>query len=127
MSVLVLPRRKTATCLLRRSGFVLLSIFLLPLAPLTVSAEQATLTWGASPSANVGGYRVYYGPTSRNYTSVVDVGRRTVYTLSGLQTGRIYYFAVTAYNRAKTQESPFSNEVWVKAGFPPPLFSDSFE
>ncbi len=76
----------------------------------------ASLAWNA-PTTNtdgtsltdLAGYKVYYGPSSGNYTKSVDVGNITSYTLNNLSTGT-YYIAVTAYDAAGT-ESGYSNEV----------------
>ena len=61
----------------------------------------------------LGGYCLHYGQTSRNYTSVIDVGNQTTFTVFGLADDKKYYFAVTAYNTTKTIKSGFSNEVVV--------------
>ena len=79
-----------------------------------VSAAQAvqiTLAWDPSPSPNVGGYVLYYGRASRNYTDSVDVGDQTQYTLTDLEIGTTYYFAIVAYDTSQTIRSDFSNEV----------------
>jgi hypothetical protein len=68
------------------------------------------LGWNASTDTNVVGYYVYYGAASGVYTNKTDVGTNTVTTVSGLEEGQTYYFAVTAYNAAG-MESPFSPEV----------------
>jgi hypothetical protein len=44
------------------------------------------------------------------YSVNVDAGNVTSYTVEGLQTGTLYYFAITAYN-ASGSESDVSNEV----------------
>jgi hypothetical protein len=54
-------------------------------------AVQITLAWDPSPSPNVGGYILYHGHASRNYTDSVDVGDQTQYTLTDLETGTTYY------------------------------------
>ncbi|MEZ5583612.1 MAG: PKD domain-containing protein [Candidatus Competibacteraceae bacterium] len=74
-------------------------------------AGQASLAWDPSTSTGVGGYRLYYGQTSQNYTANVDVGNQTSHTLTNLQDGATYYFAVTAYDTSATAESDYSNEV----------------
>ena len=60
------------------------------------------------------GYRVYYGTSSRSYLqskgSGANTGKTTQYTASGLQSGRTYYFSVTAYD-AVGNESAYSSEV----------------
>lgn len=82
-----------------------------------VVAISATITWTApvakadgSPLslADIGGYRVYYGTSSGNYTNRVDVddGTAVQVTLSGLPAGK-YYFVVTIYD-VSGAESKFS-------------------
>lgn len=72
-------------------------------------AGQITLAWDAS--ASVAGYQLYYGESSKNYTSgKIDVGNKTSYTVLNLADGKTFYFAATAYDSSRT-ESVFSNEV----------------
>jgi hypothetical protein len=52
---------------------------------------------------------LYYGRAHRQYTRPVDVGNVTTRTVSELQAGLTYYFAVTAYTSNRL-ESDFSNE-----------------
>jgi len=75
------------------------------------SAGVVTLAWDASTAANLDGYKVHYGQSSRTYSASVDVGKQTTYAVSGLQEGAAYYFAVTAYDSARITESGYSNEV----------------
>jgi Concanavalin A-like lectin/glucanases superfamily/Fibronectin type III domain len=76
-------------------------------------AADITLAWDASASTGVGGYKIYYGQTSNNYTSTpVDAGNSTTGKVTGLTAGSTYYFAVKAYSAANNSiESSFSNEV----------------
>jgi hypothetical protein len=77
---------------------------------------SATLSWdapqtytdGRSLGDALGGFKVYYGTSSRNYTHVVDVGKVTTYRVAGLPPAT-YYFAVTAYDQSGN-ESDYSNE-----------------
>jgi PKD repeat protein len=73
-------------------------------------AGQVSLAWDPSSSSNLAGYRLYYGQASQTYTSHIDVGLQTSYTITGLTDGQTYYFAATAYDLAGI-ESTFSNEV----------------
>lgn len=75
-----------------------------------VSAAQVTLAWDANTEPDLAGYMIYYGFATRAYDYVVDVGDQTTFTLSGLEDGHTYYFAVTAYD-TEDLESDFSNEV----------------
>ena len=82
-----------------------------PLPPFMVRAQagdgSVTLTWNSSVDDNAGGYYVYYGNRPGEYlgrtavegSSPVNVGNKTEVTLSGLENGRIYYFAVSAYSK----------------------------
>lgn len=82
-------------------------------------AEEAFLSWSPDDPSNPIGYKVYYGTRSRSYTKSIDVGKRTEYTLKGLEPAT-YYFAVTVYN--SLGESDFSTEVskTFSAPKPPP-------
>lgn len=69
-----------------------------------------TLEWDPNTESDLAGYRVYYGETSGQYSSSVDVGLNTLYEVAGLEEGKTYFFAVTAYDRSGN-ESGYSNEV----------------
>jgi hypothetical protein len=71
--------------------------------------NEATVSWNPHPESRVTGYKIYYGKASRTYTSSVDVGSVTQYTLRGLESGT-WYFAVTAYTPGGL-ESGYSREV----------------
>ncbi len=72
-------------------------------------AAQITLTWDTSTADDIAGYKIYYGNSSRNYNSIVDVGNQTNYTISDLVDGSTYFIAVTAYDM-NGNESGFSKE-----------------
>jgi hypothetical protein len=67
------------------------------------------LTWNPSADTNAAGYKIYYGLTSRVYTTSVDVGNVTNTTITGLSTNTTYYFAATTYDAAGL-ESAYSQE-----------------
>jgi Fibronectin type III domain len=73
----------------------------------------AHLTWQATPSPEVIGYRVYYGVASRRYLQRrgegIQLGRDESYIVTGLNPGTVYYFAVTAFD-IDFNESAYSNE-----------------
>ena len=94
----------------RAAGWAVLAI-LCCLYSTALMAEQVTLAWDPSTGGDVGGYRLHYGPNSGDYTSNIDVGTQTSYTVTGLSAGTTYYFAVSAYDSANTTESSYSNEV----------------
>jgi hypothetical protein len=95
------------------SLFILILFFHISLA----YTAQVTLAWDPNTDLELAGYRIYYGSLSDQYSSSVDVGNQTSYTLSNLPDGKTYYFAATAYDR-EGYESDFSNEVVFNA--PPP-------
>lgn len=81
-----------------------------------VFAGQATLSWTApttysdgTPITQLSGYKVYTGTAPGIYSQNIDVGNVRSYTLTGLNDGTTYYFAVTAYD-ATGAASGFSNE-----------------
>ena len=82
----------------------------------TQALHAATRTikfaWKASPSAEVVGYKIFWGTGSHNYQNVRDV--KNVLTTSLTLSETKYYVAVTTYSM--TANSWFSNEVIV-----PPL------
>jgi hypothetical protein len=88
--------------------------------------DGAALTWAESLSANVIGYKVYYGTTSGHYTNsiqtalgFVNTEPGFVCTLADLDQGTTYYFAVTSYDIAGV-ESDFSQEqIWTTMVFAP--------
>ncbi len=72
--------------------------------------HNVTLAWDPNSEPDLGGYFLYYGPSSRTYDQKIDVSTNTTATVSNLQAGATYYFAVTAYNTSAL-ESHYSNEV----------------
>ncbi len=84
--------------------------------PVTLAVMSATsngptnLSWGPSISTDVAGYCLYIGTAPGIYSFTVDVGMVTSYTLSNLEVGNTYYFAVRAYD-SRGIESDFSNVV----------------
>jgi F5/8 type C domain-containing protein/fibronectin type III domain protein len=80
-------------------------------------AADVTLAWDAKTETNLAGYKVYYGNASRSYSSTINVGKVTSYTVAGLGPGT-YYFAVTAYYTSGT-ETTFSNEASKTLSSPP--------
>ncbi len=76
----------------------------------TGHSAQVSLAWDANTEPNLAGYKVYYGTASQNYGWVLDVGKVTTFTVTGLTDGLTYYFAATAYNTSNL-ESAYSGEV----------------
>jgi hypothetical protein len=76
-------------------------------------AATVKLAWDPSTSPNVGGYKISYGTSKGQYTSTIDAGKKTSHSITGLKEGSQYFFAVKAYNSAKTIESAYSNPLSV--------------
>ena len=91
---------------------------ILYLIPINTYAAQLTIGWDASGGA-VAGYTMHYGTKSGHYDYSIDVGNSTSCTISGLQEGATYYFAVTAYNGSG--ESDYSDELVYTIGDTIPL------
>jgi PKD repeat protein len=83
-------------------------------------AGTATLAWDPEISPSLVGYMVYSGPSAGNYTSSIDVGNTTTYTVSNLVEGATYHFAATAYDASHTQ-SGFSNDVSATVPYSAPV------
>ena len=94
-----------------------------PAAPARVRAEPGDgsvhLRWDEVVDPSVEGYYLYYGTRPGEYfgsgaeqgRSPIDLGDRTEVELAGLQNGRVYYFAIAAYDAAGiVPETQFSRE-----------------
>jgi Fibronectin type III domain len=86
-----------------RSGCLL--SFLLGLA----NAGAVTISWDANSEPDIAGYRVHYGTAADPYNMTVDVAVPTA-TITDLEPGLTYTFAVTAYNTSGA-ESAYSSSV----------------
>jgi hypothetical protein len=76
----------------------------------TPRAGALDLAWNANPEADLFGYRIFYGISSRNYSSTATVGKVTSYRLAGLTNGTPYFIAIASLN-ALGAESGKSAEV----------------
>jgi hypothetical protein len=95
------------------SGSLTLTVRPLPPTNLIVGPggpSAAILTWTASNSPDVAGYKVYRGISSGNYTTVISAGNVIGYTDTP-GTGS-WYYVVTAVSNLGT-ESVVSNEVHI--------------
>jgi hypothetical protein len=92
-------------------SFVLLaSLVFLALSPSPLAASALTLAWDSNTEDDLAGYRVYCGTEPQDYDVVIDVGKVTQYTVTGLEPETEYYLAVTAYD-VWWNESDLSEEV----------------
>jgi len=95
--------------------FLAILLFSLSLFALEQISHAAILKWNANTEVNLSGYKVYYGTSSRNYDSFVDVGNVTeceLFEPLDPNEGLTYYIALTAYNTFDN-ESEKSHEVCI--------------
>ena len=88
---------------------ILVSLISISTQALHAATRTVKFAWKASPSAEVVGYKIFWGTGSNNYQNVRDV--KNVLTTSLTLSETKYYVAVTAYSM--TTNSGFSNEVIV--------------
>ena len=73
-------------------------------------SSQITVAWNANSEPDLAGYKLHYGTSSGNYSTIVDVGDSLEHTITGLKKGVAYYFAATAYD-TEGNESEYSEEI----------------
>jgi hypothetical protein len=102
---------------MKRSRSVLITILLGLGSMLAVQADQVKLAWDApktnidgTPFTNLACYVVYCGRAPGQYDFGVDAGKATQATVTGLEAGVTYYFAVEAQN-AWNCTSELSSEI----------------
>ncbi len=77
-------------------------------------SADVILAWNPNTEPELAGYKLYYGNATRAYSSgvnadIADLNNPST-TFSGIEEGKTYYFAVTAYD-SYGNESDYSNEV----------------
>jgi hypothetical protein len=87
----------------------LAAVVLLASRQVSAYGANVTLSWSPNSESDLAGYRLHYGTSSRNYSAVVNLGKVTNYTVTGLNAGT-YYFALSAYDTSGN-ESGYSSEV----------------
>jgi hypothetical protein len=88
---------------------LIILVSLMSTQALDAATRTVKFAWNASPSAEVVGYKIFWGTGSHNYQNVRDV--KNVLTTSLTLSETKYYVAVSAYSM--TTSSGFSNEVIV--------------
>lgn len=78
----------------------------------SAKADTVKLGWNAVTDAGIQGYRVYVGTTQDQFTQTYDTGTDTTFVVSGLETGTVYYFAVSAISSTGI-ESELSDDITV--------------
>lgn len=70
-----------------------------------------TFAWDPNSETNIAGYKLHYSTNSGGpYTSVVDAGLVTTFSITNLPYGRTFFFTLTAYDTAGST-SAFSAEI----------------
>lgn len=90
-----------------------------------VAAPAVSLTWIPNREANLAGYKIHFGSSSGNYSTVLDVGAVPSARLPQMILGRTYYVALSAYG-TDGQNSPLSAELVVIASPPAPVADTGF-
>lgn len=92
----------------------------------TGHAASVQLQWDQNTEADLAGYKVYSSEESASLdgSTPLDVQNQTTATISGLDSGKSYKFAVTAYNTSGA-ESTYSNIVTLAEQSPPTVAIDS--
>jgi len=78
--------------------------------PATVDASDIRLTWNANGEPDLAGYTVHWGVTAGSYSASAAGGSETSYTVTGLEDGTTYFFAVSAVDFSGN-ESGYSSEI----------------
>lgn len=92
-------------------GLLAVLLFFTSAFDLQAAPASVTLAWYPNVEANLAGYNVYYGTVSRVYPGSLSVSSTaTSATVTNLQAGQTYYFAVTAMDIAGL-ESDYSAEI----------------
>jgi hypothetical protein len=75
-------------------------------AAATQEAGAIQLDWNANGEADLAGYRLLYGTASGLYTTTLNVGKVTTYTVRGLDSGSTWYFALKAFDTSGNLGDP---------------------
>ncbi len=94
----------------KRQFIALTVIILLYCLPGLSFGEGVVVSWDPNAEEDLMGYKIYYGTSPRNYTTVIDVGNVSEYVFDSLSKGLTYFFAVSAYDTVYN-ESDYSAEV----------------
>jgi hypothetical protein len=108
--VLIRLKGVTAMAIHMRVVYAATLVFILLIVS-NAPAAQVQFAWDLPTNAGddsmiMAGYRLYYG--AYDIEGVIDVGDQPVYTMTGLEPGKTYFFAVTAYD-SSGNETEFSN------------------
>lgn len=83
------------------------------------AAASLTLAWDPPTDGITTDYVLLYGGKSGAYSTEVDVGNTTSYTVTGLAAGRTYYFTVRARSAAGLLSAPAAEVTGTTPGISP--------
>jgi hypothetical protein len=106
---------------MRRRAALAAVVFLSALATafgldLRLAWDPPTSNEDGSPVTDLAGYTVHYGENSGAYSDTLDAGAREFAVVSGLTSGKTYYFAVSAYNSLGLGSSLSEEFAWTATG-----------
>ncbi len=97
------------------------SLAILGALPWRVAAVQSVnLSWDASSSPDIAGYRVHYRLDNSKTTATVPAGINTRAIVFGLLEGKTYCFSVTCLDSAGDESNPSNIAVYTVPGIAPP-------
>jgi hypothetical protein len=70
------------------------------------SGGRLNLVWSANPEPDITSYALHYGTSSGAYSTTINVGKATSFTLQGLTNGTTYFAAITATNTSGHTSAP---------------------
>ena len=91
---------------LSRLGFYPSLLTVILLLSKSAFAGSLLISWDASPSSTLAGYKIKFGTTSGSYSQSVSVGKVTSYTLRNLTDGVRYYFVVAGVDGSSLEGIP---------------------
>ena len=89
--------------ILRNAAIVVLAFLIFFPAP--SNAATLRVSWNANTETDLGGYLIYYGTQSGNYSACYDVGKVTSYGITGVQSGTTIYIAMAAYDSSQNDSA----------------------
>lgn len=86
-----------------------------PDPPIGVKLESKNkvfiIAWNRNTEIDIGGYYVHYGHNPDRFIRKFNVGMKNSYTIKGLRAGIRYYFAISAYDKAKPVHESYLSEI----------------
>lgn len=87
-------------------------------ATFAATAGSVALGWNANPETNIQRYELQWGSASGNRPNTVNAGTNLSASVSGLNPGTTYYFAVVARNTLGQASSPSTEITYTVPGTP---------